>query len=419
MANGEVVTAKSPFVVMAKPVGSLCNQRCEYCYYLGTAEQLDNARAGRMSDELLETFVRGYIESSPGPIVQFTWHGGEPTLAGLDFYRRAVELQKEYLPAGWSCWNNLQTNGLLLDDEWCEFIAEEKFDVGLSVDGDVQNHDLMRHDVGGAGTWERVAASARRLMEHGVKPDLLCTVTSYAAERPLEVYRALREFGTGWIQFIPIVRSDGEGGFTPDSVTAEGYGHFLCEIFDEWVRHDVGTTEIQLFAETTHVWGGGAPSLCWMCDTCGRALIVERDGGIYSCDHFVDLDHRLGSVTTDSLGACADSEAQTRFGLEKRDGLDETCRRCKYLHICGGGCPKDRQDGKNVLCAGLYRFFSHSESLLRVLADLRKRGASRQTQQETMLRSLAEMWRGVGRNDPCPCGSGLKAKKCCWDKRVS
>lgn len=416
----EIVKAASPFVVMAKPAGSLCNLRCEYCYYLGTAETLHNADGSRMSDELLEQFIRDYIESNPGSVVQFTWHGGEPTVAGLDFYRKAVELQKKYLPEGKTCWNNLQTNGMLLDDEWCRFIAEEHFDVGLSLDGDAHNHDLMRRDVGGNGTYERVYAAAKRLQKYGVQPDLLCTVTSYAAKRPLEVYRALRELNTGWIQFIPIIRCDENGNLTEDSVSGADYGYFLCEIFDEWVAHDIGKLEVQLFAETAHVYAGGRPSLCWMSDVCGRALIVERDGGVFSCDHFVDPEHELGRVGEKSLGEFADSERQMRFGLDKRDTLPEKCRNCRYLPMCGGGCPKDRAgtaDGGNVLCEGLYKFFSHSEELLSLIASLRKRGAPAQVIRENVIAKINERWKGIGRNDPCPCGSGLKAKKCCWNKR--
>ena len=420
MSDTAVIKAASPFVVMAKPAGSLCNQRCEYCYYLGTAETLHNAEAGHMSDELLETFIRSYIESSPGPVVSFTWHGGEPTIAGLDFYRRAVRLQKKYLPSGWSCWNNLQTNGLLLDDEWCQFLAEEHFDVGLSMDGDAENHDLMRHDVGGHGTYERVLAAAQRLMGHGIRPDLLCTVTSFASKRPLEIYRALRALNTGWIQFIPIIRRNPDGTLTEDSVTGEQYGSFLCEIFDEWVRSDIGRLDVQLFAETALVWAGGEPSLCWMSQTCGRALIVERDGGVYSCDHFVDLKHRLGSITERSLGEYADAPEQLAFGANKHERLPAKCRSCAYLKLCGGGCPKDREgepEGRNVLCSGLYQFFSHSERQMKLIASLRRRGASNDTIRTAVRNDLLEMWRGVGRNDPCPCGSGKKAKKCCWDKR--
>ncbi|MDR0470079.1 MAG: radical SAM protein, partial [Peptococcaceae bacterium] len=204
-------TDKDPFVVMAKPVGSRCNLQCGYCYYLGTVYPGQNPRQPRMTDETLERFIRSYIGASAGPLVNFTWHGGEPVLAGLDFYKLAVELQKRYLPDGWTCWNNLQTNGLLLDDDWCAFLAEEHFDVGLSIDGAQWIHDLYRKDHVGGGSYQAAAEAIRRLQAHGVQPDLLCTVTSSSADEPLAVYRALRGLHTGWIQFIPIVRRDHEG----------------------------------------------------------------------------------------------------------------------------------------------------------------------------------------------------------------
>ncbi|MCL2833619.1 MAG: radical SAM protein, partial [Treponema sp.] len=272
-----------PFSVMVKPVGSLCNLRCSYCYYIDTVYE-ENAgtsvktagsavkTAGAvMTKEILELFIRQYIEASSGPVVSFTWHGGEPALAGLDFYRLALDLQKQYLPKGWSCWNNLQTNGVLLDEQWCSFLAKEHFDVGLSIDGVRRIHDLYRKDSGGSGTWQSAAAAVKRLQSYGVQPDLLCTVTSDTAAEPLAVYRALRDLGTGWIQFIPIIRTNA-GQITPDSVSGQAYGKFLCDIFDEWALHDMGRTDIQFFAETLQIWSGGEAGLCFLAPVCGRAL---------------------------------------------------------------------------------------------------------------------------------------------------
>lgn len=420
---------------MAKPVGSLCNMECSYCYYLAHERPRGLAR---MTDAVLEAYVRQYIEASPGPAVQFTWHGGEPTLAGLDFYRRAVGLQRRWLPAGWECWNNLQTNGLLLDDEWCAFLADERFDVGLSLDGAQWLHDEYRKDGGGRGTYAAAAESARRLMAHGVRPDLLCAVTSSATEDPLGVYRALRDFGTGWIQFIPIVRRAFGGALdaalTPDSVDGESYGRFLCAIFDEWLLNDIGRLDVQLFAEASLVWSGaaGAASLCWMAPSCGRALVVEQDGGVYSCDHFADPAHRIGSIACAgggaSIGELADSPAQRRFGGMKRAGLPSRCLGCEWLSVCNGGCPKDRvaageggEPGLNRLCDGLRMFFARAEQPLKRVVEMRRRGERPEAimaglRAESLARSRA-VWRGVGRNDPCPCGSGRKAKNCCWHKR--
>ena len=363
---------------MAKPVGSSCNVNCVYCYYLDADSRGDN---GRMSDALLEAFIRGYIEASPGPVVPFTWHGGEPALAGLDFFRLAVELQKRYLPRGWTCWNNLQTNGTLLDDEWAAFLAENRFDVGLSVDGTREQHDRCRKDRAGGATYDRAVAAVKLLQGRGIQADLLCTVTSAAARDPLAVYRALRDLGTGWIQFIPIVHRTAGGELSPESVGGEEYGRFLCEIFDEWLLNDLGKTEVQLFAETAMVRSGRAAALCWMAPTCGRVLIVEKDGGVYACDHYVTPDRRLGDIAEAGLGALVDSPPQRRFGGDKRDTLPKQCRECQYLSLCNGGCLKDRlavtasgEPGLNVLCAGLKRFFAHSEQPMKRVMALRRRG---------------------------------------------
>jgi len=422
------VTAQ-PFVVMAKPVGALCNLECSYCYYSNAAEQSQVIRSGqsRMTDRLLDQFIKQYIGASKGPYISFTWHGGEPALAGLDFYRRAVELQKQYLPEGWNCWNNLQTNGTLIDDEWCAFLAEECFDVGLSIDAAQWLHDKYRMDHKGSGSYERAAAAVRRLQSHGIQPDLLCTVTSDAAKRPLDVYRALRNLNTGWIQFIPIVRrnlKESPDQVTPDSVSGQMYGDFLCTVFDEWILHDLGSLDVQLFAETMRVWAGGNALLCWMAPVCGRALIVESDGSVYSCDHYVFPEYRIGDIETLNLGILADSPVQLRFGENKRGSLPSQCRSCPWLALCNGGCPKDRfaltedgEPGLNYLCSGFRRFFSYTQPAIKLVNDLAKRSQSPEAIMAILNNRLAALWKDVGRNDPCPCGSGRKAKHCCWIKK--
>ena len=378
-----------------------------------------------MSSDLLETFIRQYIEASPGPVIQFTWHGGEPSLAGVEFFRRAVRLQQAYLPDGWECWNNLQTNGVLIDDEWCSFLAEAKFDVGLSLDGAAWLHDAYRKDRGGRGTYERALAAVRRLQAHGIQPDLLCTVTSTAAKEPTAVYKALRDLGTGWIQFIPIVCRDADGRVTSDSVTPEGYGRFLSAVFDEWLYNDIGRSAVQQFAEISMVWSGGTAGLCWMAPTCGRAVIVEKDGSVYSCDHFVNPEHRVGSLETAHLGELVESPIQRDFGADKQRNLPGRCRACAWLAICNGGCPKDRfiddengDYGLYYLCDGLRQFFAHAETPLKQVTALMNKGVSPAEIMARLRAEEAEKWKGVGRNDPCPCGSGLKAKRCCMDKRV-
>lgn len=409
---------------MAKPAGPLCNLDCSYCYYLGTADQYERPHRFQMTGEVLETYIGNYIEASPGPQIAFVWHGGEPALAGLDFFRHAVALQERYLPDGWTCVNNLQTNGTLLDDEWCSFLGEAGFEVGLSVDGTRLLHDTYRKDRSGRGSYDRAIAAVRRLQANGVQPDILCTVTEELAQQSVAVYRALKDLGTGWFQFIPIVRRDAGGAVTPDSVRPESYGRFLRAVFDQWAHHDLGSLNVQIIAETSLVWAGGTANVCQMAPTCGRVLVVEHDGSVYSCDHFVRPEHRIGDVGTSGLDELVESEIQLRFGLDKRDGLPGQCRSCEWLAVCNGGCPKDRfavtdsgEPGLNYLCEGFRIFFAHAQPpLLHAMSRLRA-GASREVVMAELRERALERWKGVGRNDPCPCGSGAKAKRCCWALR--
>jgi len=410
---------------MAKPVGSRCNLRCGFCYYLRTERNSPSMRQECMSDELLVLFIRQYIEASSGPEISFVWHGGEPSLAGLGFYRKIIEFQERYLPNGWVCWNNLQTNGVLLDDEWCAFLAEAKFDVGLSIDGTKELHDRYRKDSDDNGSYSQAFEAALRLKKHGVSPDLICTVTSTTAKNPLGAYRALRELDTGWIQFIPIIRLDTKGNLTPESVSGEEYGEFLCAVFDEWVHNDLDRLGVQMFAELLRVWAGGSAGLCWMAPTCGCALIVEVDGGVYSCDHFVDEAHRIGDINETHLGLLVDTQEQLVFGRSKQDSLPQQCQNCRWLRYCNGGCPKDRflvscdnEPGLNCLCAGFKRFFTYASPIMDEITEL---GFGKQAPQKIM-HQLQELkrakWEGVSRNDPCPCSSGRKAKSCCWTRRA-
>lgn len=372
-----------PFAIIAKPVGSRCNLRCRYCYYLEKSKYSTHEVQNRMSNTLLERLIRQTIEASPGPVVSFTWHGGEPALAGLEFYEKVVYYEKRYLPRGWQVWNNLQTNGTLLDEEWCRFIRDNRFDVGVSIDGTEMVHNTNRLDAGGHPTYEKVVQAVRRLQKYGINPDLLCTVTSDSSAYPVDTYRALRDLGTEWIQFIPVIVRLPDGTMTRESVTPDAYGRFLCEIFDEWVTNDLGRTDVQLFAETSRVWAGGEPSLCWMTGTCGRVLVVEEDGGIYSCDHFVDTEHRLGTLPSTRLEDALTSAFQRDFGLSKRDALTDECGRCPYLNACGGGCLKDRfalssdgQEGMYYLCPGLRMFFSHAEPVIGRVMEMSRKGMS-------------------------------------------
>ncbi|MBO6054258.1 MAG: anaerobic sulfatase maturase [Oscillospiraceae bacterium] len=372
-----------PFAVMAKPVGSRCNMRCSYCYYLEKGQYSSHEKQSRMSFGLLERLIRQYIEASPGPVVSFTWHGGEPTLAGMDFYKKALELEHRYLPSGWQVWNNLQTNGILLNDAWCRFLKENHFDVGLSIDGSEAVHNKNRRDRGGNPTYDKVVRAAERLKQAGIMPDLLCTVNSATLTDPVGVYEGLKRLGTGWIQFIPIVVRLEDGSMAPESVTPEGYGDFLCQVFDQWVRNDLGRLDVQLFAETARVLAGGEASVCYMAPVCGRVLIVEEDGAVYACDHFVDGEHRIGNLQQGNLGTMVDSEQQIRFGRQKMDALTQQCRECVHLPLCRGGCLKDRFDvsrdnepGQSYLCAGLEKFFTHATVALSKMIDLSRQGKS-------------------------------------------
>ena len=448
--------SRQPFAVMAKPVGSFCNLRCSYCYYLKADEQHPIAREYLMSDEVLEKFIREYIQNNPAGTIPFTWHGGEPTLAGLPFFRRAAELQRKYLPAGKTVWNNLQTNGTLLTDEWCAFLAENHWDVGLSIDGSAAVHDKYRRDAGGQATFERVRKACLRLKRHGVLPDLLCTVTADSAADPLAVYRGLRELETGWVQFIPIVRwtkADGSIrdtaenagltadtgavphiGFasaagsvpgtgsappvTPESVTGKAFGKFLCTVFDEWASIDIGRIDVQLFAETCEMIAGGEPRLCTLGETCGRVLVLEADGSVYACDHFVQPEYRLGSILEQNLAELADLPAQLAFGQAKRDMLPAKCRACSWLRLCRGGCLKDRYSPAagsvpiHWLCEGYEMFYAHAVPDLTALAGFLRQGMRPAEAAAAMRARRNVQWKGVGRNDPCPCGSGLKFKNC-------
>ena len=454
------LVATRQFSVMTKPVGPVCNLDCDYCYYKTGAVTGAAAAAGagagggmgagvgagvgastgvaagvgtsasnrsirpisslKMSARVLENFIRQYIEASPGPNIFFTWHGGEPALAGLDFYRAVVKLQNKYTPEGWECINNLQTNGLLLDDEWCSFLSANRFDIGLSLDGAQWLHDAYRKDRNGAGSYIAAAAAVRRLLAHGVRTDLLCTVTPEATSDPLAVYSGLRSMDTGWVQFIPIVRRGADGLPARGCVSPEGYGTFLCDIFDEWISHDLGRLDVQIFVETARVSAGWDAGLCRMAPTCGRVLIVEQDGSVYSCDHYVYPEYKIGNIESARLGELVELPEQRRFGDAKHDSLPAQCLSCQWLKMCNGGCPKDRfayaddgAPGLNYLCNGLKQFFAHSEQPLKQLAKLSLGGMKPDAIMYNIHSEAQAKWKGVGRNDPCPCGSGKKAKNCC------
>ncbi len=412
-----------PFVVMAKPIGPLCNLDCGYCYYLSKRQLFPARERFQMSPEILETYVREVIGASSGPTVDFAWHGGEPTLAGIRFFQQALELQEKHLPAGWTCTNHIQTNGTLLNSEWCAFFAEHRFAVGISIDGPASLHDAARKDRRGRPTHDRVLNGLSQLRRAGIEPDVLCTVNALNASRPLDVYRFFLDAGVKWLQFIPIVERV-PGGFSDRSVVPDQLGDFLCAIFDEWVRYDIGRIGVQTFLEPLLVVAERKPNLCIISETCGRVPALEHDGGLYACDHFVDRSHYLGNIRTDSLADLLDGPVLKAFGAAKRSTLPKTCIDCPVGFICNGGCPKDRISGSgealNHLCSGYRRFYLHALPYLERIAKLERAGIpGGAIMEEIAIEEKDERarWNSAGRNDPCPCGSGTKYKQCCLRTR--
>lgn len=375
--------APPAFHVMAKPRGAICNLDCDYCFYL-RKEELYKGSSFRMSDETLENYTRQYIAAQRVSEVNFAWQGGEPTLMGVNFFRRAVAYQKKYTRSGMNIDNALQTNGTLLDDEWCKFFAENRFLIGISLDGPREAHDFYRRDKGGAPTFDRVLRGIRLLKKHHVDFNILTCVSAANVEQPLEVYHILRdEIGAKYIQFIPIVERENATGFqegtalTPRSITGEQYGRFLISIFDEWVRRDVGKVFVQMFDTALGRWLGAPGGLCVFQETCGLALAMEHNGDVYSCDHFVEPRHRLGNLLEMPLTELVGSVQQKQFGIDKRESLPRYCRECPVLFACNGGCPKDRIDytpdgepGLNHLCSGFKTFFTHVDEPMRIMAGL-------------------------------------------------
>ena len=426
------------FQVMAKPVGPLCNIACKYCFYVEKENLYGKKSAWAMPEEVLESYVRQLIEAQDNPVISFAWQGGEPTLLGVEYFRRVVELQKKYAN-GKKIENCLQTNGVLLDDPWGEFLASHQFLVGISLDGPDELHDLYRLDRGGRPSFQRVMRGLDFLKKHGVEFNTLTAVHRQNSYHPLRVYRFLKEIGSRFLQFIPIVErvasQPGPDGLTLISPTSQEvarlaawsveprpYGKFLCAVFDEWVRGDVGKTFVQLFDVTLESWLGREPSLCVFAQTCGQALALEHNGDLYSCDHYVYPENKLGNILEKPLASLVNSPPQTRFGLDKRDTLPRYCRECELRFACNGECPKHRfirtpegEEGLNYLCEGFKLFFKHADFCLRFMAEeLRSQRPPANVMQWLRLQELpASAGKRPGVNDPCPCGSGKKYKKCC------
>ena len=417
--------APPAFHLLAKPTGAACNLDCAYCFFLDK-EAFYPGSAFRMSDEMLDNYIRQLIESHTVDQVTIAWQGGEPTLMGLDFYRRAMALAEKYRRPGMTFLHTMQTNGTLIDDEWASFFKEHNFLIGLSLDGPRELHDVYRVDKGGRPTFDRVMRGLRHLQAHGVEYNLLTTVNHVNGDYPLEVYRFLRdEAGTDWMQFIPVFERINDDGLTlyqrgtavsDRSVGAEQFGRFLSVIFDEWVSRDVGRIFVQTFEASLRNWMGMASSgMCVFNETCGTGLAIEHNGDIYTCDHFVEPDYLLGNIDKSHMIELVASERQVKFGRDKLDTLPAYCRTCDVRFACHGECPKNRflmtpdgEPGLNYLCAGFKAFFHHVDFPMKIMAGLIQRDRD---PREVML-IMKQAFAGASRNEPCPCGSGRKFKLC-------
>jgi len=369
-----------PFSIIAKPIGPICNIDCKYCFYLDKEKLYPEEKSWKMSDAMLENYIRQYIESQPAGLVQFLWQGGEPALLGLSFYEKALELQNKY-SNGKYIENAFQTNGILLDDEWCKFFADHDFLVGISIDGPKQLHDYYRVNKKGKSTFDLVLRGIDYLKKHTVRFNTLTVVNRKNSYYPLEVYEFLKEIGSEFMQFIPAVEKKNIEGITIGStvdlqnlnsivsdwsVEPDQYGNFLCEIFDSWVKKDVGQYFVQSFDVALESWCGVPPSLCVVAETCGNALAIEHNGDLFSCDHYVFPENLLGNISVVSIGLLAVSEQQEKFGRDKKEKLPGYCLKCEYKFACNGGCPKERfittpegEAGLNYLCSGYKKFFEH------------------------------------------------------------
>lgn len=384
--------------VVVKPIGPICNLNCEYCFYLEKQALFGTGRQCRMSDEVLAAFIRNYITNQPTPHVEFVWQGGEPTLLGIDFFKRVLELQRPFTGRT-NIANSLQTNGTLLTDEWCDFLRENSFMVGISLDGPEAVHDAYRIDPAGQGSFKQTMQGLRLLQKHHVEYNVLTCVARRTARQPLEVYRFLREQGVAFMQFVPVVErktvpcggandlhlaepavpgwQTTPGEITPWSVDPCEYGQFLIAVYEEWVRHDVGSVFVMNFEWALNTWIGKPSPICVHSRQCGRALAVEHNGDVYACDHCVYPEFRLGNVGTDSLPALAERSRQSGFGRSKENSLPQQCRECEVLTSCRGGCPKHRfakscsgEPGLHYLCQGYRNFFLHIRKYQRVMATL-------------------------------------------------
>lgn len=429
------------FSVMLKPAGPACNLNCAYCYYLEKRKLFPSNTNFKMTEELLEEFTRQYIEANEVPVVTFTWQGGEPTLMGLDFYRKAIAFQKKY-SGGKRIENSFQTNGTRLNDEWCKFFADNKILVGISIDGEEHVHDHYRKTFSGGPSFRRVMKGIELLHKNRVEFNTLSVINDYSVNFASETYRFLKTIGSGFIQFLPVVeRIAGErneadlslvspayeanASVTGWSVPPDKFGKFMISIFDEWVRKDVGKYYVQLFDSTLANWVGEMPGVCVFAETCGDALVMEHNGDIYTCDHFVFPEFYLGNMLDRPLNEIVRSQMQFDFGVNKRNRLPRYCLRCDVRFACNGECPKHRilntpdgEPGLNYLCEGYKMFFHHVAPYMNYMAGELNNKRPPANVMNWIRNKESQVTKPVlpGRNDPCPCGSGKKFKNCCAGK---
>jgi uncharacterized protein len=429
----------SAFNVMAKPSGPICNLDCKYCFYLEKENLYPKVDNFKMPFDVLESFIRQKIRAHKVQSVHFAWQGGEPTILGVDYFRKVVEFQKKFAD-GKTITNAFQTNGVLLDDEWCKFFSENNFLIGISIDGPEEIHNKYRVNKGNSPTFDQVIKGINYLKKYKVDFNTLTVVHRENSYKPLEVYNFLKEIGSGFMQFIPIVERIAENpkdglnlvspifkdsaSVTDWSVEPIQFGNFLCAIFDEWVRKDVGKIFVQLFDVSLESWYGMQPSLCVFRETCGDAMIIEHNGDVYSCDHFVYPENKLGNIMKNPLESLVNSGQQRKFGTDKLMSLPNYCKNCEVRFACNGECPKHRfiktpdgEDGLNYLCAGYKKYFTHIDVYMNFMVnELRNKRPPANIMRWSLEKDKGFPSLNPDRNAQCPCGSGIKYKKCCGAK---
>jgi uncharacterized protein len=369
---------KRAFQVFVKPVGPVCNLNCSYCYYIGKKNLYPKGEIYRMPDDLLEKYVAQHIMATTDNTISFSWHGGEPLLAGIDFFKKAVGYQKLNKPAGSTIINGIQTNGTLLNDEWCRFLSEQKFTVGISLDGPAELHNIFRRRRDGSNTFLDTARGFELLKKHGVLPEILCVVNAENVKHPLRVYDLFKQLGAEYISFLPLVEPESESltGVSKDSVPSDVFGIFLSTIFDEWVENDIGKIKVQIFEEACRIAFNQEHTLCIFKTECGGVPVVEHNGDFYSCDHYVNGNYLLGNISDHLLSYYLDSNRQKEFGKAKSHTLPKYCINCEVKPMCNGECPKNRfiktpdgQPGLNYLCSGYKHFFNHCRPFVEAIGE--------------------------------------------------